>query len=144
TAAHPERRAAQRALASAVCELVHGPEETRRAERASETLFGGGDIASLDERLLLEVFEDAPSSGLARDVFDANGAGGLNIVEALVGAGLCTSKSDARRLIDSGGIYVNDAPVETPDRVLGTEDLLAGSFVVLRRGRRDYHLLRVE
>ena len=59
TAAHPERRAAQRALARAVCELVHGADEVRRAERASEALFGE-EIAALDEQTLLDVVEDAP------------------------------------------------------------------------------------
>ncbi len=143
TEAHPERRAAQRALAQAVCELVHGEAETARARRASEALFGE-DVATLDAATLLEVFEDAPSSVIGRQALGADGAGGLSIVDALATAGLCASKGEARRLVESGGIYVNNKKVGGPERALGPEDLLAERFVLLRRGRRDYHLLRVE
>ncbi len=143
TAAHPERRAAQRALAEAVCDLVHGPEETAKARRAAEALFGE-DIASLDAETLLEVFDDAPSSTLARHALEAAGPEATRLVEVLASSGLCGSKGEARRLIDSGGIYLNNTKVDSAERTLGTEDLLAGRFVLLRRGRRDYHLLRVE
>jgi tyrosyl-tRNA synthetase len=143
TAAHPERRAAQRALAKAGCDLVHGPAETEKAARASAALFGE-DVATLDAETLLDVFEDAPSSVLARQALGDNGSGGVGIVDALTDAGLCTSRGDARRLIESGGIYLNNKKVDSAERRLGTEDLLAGRFVLLRRGRRDYHLLRVE
>jgi tyrosyl-tRNA synthetase len=143
TAAHPERRTAQRALAAALCDLVHGEEETRRVERASEALFGE-EIATLDEATLLEVFEDAPSSALARNALGANGAGGIDIVDALTAAGVCKSKGEARRAVEGGGIYVNNRRVDGLDRALGVDDLLQGRFVVLRKGRREYHLLRVE
>jgi len=143
TAAHPERRSAQRALARAVCDIVHGEDETRRAERAAAALFGD-DLGALDEATLLEVFEDAPSSSLGRAELVGNGAAAIDIVDALTRTNLCKSKSEARRLIESGGIYVNNRPVETPERVLGEGDLLAGRYVVLRKGRRDYHLLRAE
>jgi tyrosyl-tRNA synthetase len=143
-AAHPERRVAQRALAAALCDLVHGEAETQRAERASEALFGEEEIATLDEATLLEVFEDAPSSGLARRDLGGNGSDGLDIVDALTLAGLCKSKGEARRAISGGGIYVNNQRVESPERALGEDDLLQGRYVVLRKGRRDYHLLRVE
>jgi len=143
TAAHPERRVAQRALAAALCDLVHGQAETKRVERASEALFGE-EISTLDEATLLEVFEDAPSSGLTRTALGANGAGGLDIVDALTRAGLSKSKSEARRDVEGGGIYVNNRRVEDLERSLGADDLLQGRFIVLRKGRRDYHLLRVE
>ncbi len=139
TEAHPERRAAQRALAAAMCDLVHGPEETQKAVRASEALFGE-DVATLDADTLLDVFDDAPSGKLSRQSL----ADGVSVVDALADAGLCRSKGDARRLIESGGIYLNNKKVESAERSLGTGDLLAGRFILLRRGRRDYHLLRVE
>jgi tyrosyl-tRNA synthetase len=143
TAAHPERRTAQRALAAAVCDLVHGEDETKRAERASEALFSEA-IDTLDEATLLEVFDDAPSTGLARGALGANGTAGLDIVDALTLSGLCKSKGEARRLTEAGGVYVNNRRVEGSERALGEGDLLAGRYVVLRKGRRDYHLLRVE
>ena len=126
-----------------MCDIVHGEDETRRAERAAAALFGD-DLGALDEATLLEVFEDAPSSSLGRAELVGNGAAAIDIVDALTRTNLCKSKSEARRLIESGGIYVNNRPVETPERVLGEGDLLAGRYVVLRKGRRDYHLLRAE
>jgi tyrosyl-tRNA synthetase len=143
TLAQPERRAAQRALARAVCELLHGPAETARAERASAALFGA-ELADLDEQTLLEVFEDAPSSSISRSSLEADGSGPLDIVGALVTSGLCSSLSDARRLVAMGGAYLNNRRVDDEGRVLEVSDLLAGRYVVLRKGRRDYHLLRAE
>lgn len=139
TAVRPQRREAQRALAREVVALVHGAMEAARAERASAALFGE-DLATLDERTLLEVVDDAPSSAVARgELAD----GGLPLVDALVASGLAASRSEARRTVTQGGAYVNNRRVADEDRVLGTGDLLHDRYVVLRRGRRDYHLLRV-
>jgi tyrosyl-tRNA synthetase len=143
TETHPERRLAQRALARALCDLVHGASETTRAERASHALFGE-ELGELDEATLLEVFEDAPSSTVPRAALLGSGDEALDIVDALTGSGLCTSKSEAQRLIKDGGAYINNRPVESTERLLGEADLLAGRYVVLRRGRRTYHLLRAE
>ncbi len=141
TEAHPERRSAQRALARAVCELVHGTAETDRVERASAALFGG-ELRALDEGTLLEVFEDAPSSVVPRSLVEPGGS--LDVVGALVRSGLCGSLSEARRLVEMGGAYLNNRRVEDPGRAIGQDDLLAGRYLVLRKGRRDYHLLRAE
>jgi tyrosyl-tRNA synthetase len=138
-AARPEQRAAQRALAQAVVTLVHGEDEAERSARASASLFDG-DLAGLDERSLLDVVEDAPSSVVSRD---AVLGGELALVDALVTSGLASSKSDARRTITQGGAYVNDRREPDESRLLGPADLLHDRYVVLRRGRRDYHLLRV-
>jgi tyrosyl-tRNA synthetase len=137
TAEHPERRAAQRALAHEVTVLVHGEEETSHAEHASRALFGE-EIASLDERTLLDVVGEAPSSDVARSQLSA---GELSLVDALVSSGLVASRGEARRTIAQGGAYVNNRRVDDADRVLSTGDLLHDRYVVLRRGRRDYHLL---
>jgi tyrosyl-tRNA synthetase len=140
TAAHPERRAAQRALAREVVALVHGPDEVVRAERASAALFGE-EIASLDEKMLLDVVEDAPSSAVSRDALTG---GELSLVDVLVSTGLASSRGEARRTITQGGAYVNNRREDEEGRVLGSGDLLHDRYAVLRRGRRDYHLLRVE
>ena len=145
TAAHPARRAAQRALAHEVCALVHGAEEVHRAERASAALFGE-EIATLDEKTLLDVVEEAPSSTVPRSALDG-GAGrgaGWSLVDALVRAGLVRSRSEARRAIAQGGVYVNNVREGEPERTLSVADLLHDRYLVLRKGRRDYHLVRVE
>ncbi len=139
TAEHPERRAAQRALAREVCALVHGSAEVERAERASKALFAE-EIALLDETTLLDVVDDAPSSIIARASVEV----GLELVGVLVGTGLVTSRSEARRAITQGGVYLNNAKELDERRMIGSDDLLHDRYALLRRGRRDYHVLRVE
>jgi tyrosyl-tRNA synthetase len=133
-------RTAQRRLAFEVTSWVHGPEEAQRAREASAVLFDGRDPGSLDEALLLEVFEDAPSSGVARSELD----GGADLAELLARTGLVTSKSEARKAIDQGGVYLNGVREPDAARRIGTEDLLHGRYLVLRRGKKQYHLVRFE
>jgi tyrosyl-tRNA synthetase len=142
TAEHPHARAAQRALAREVTMLVHGPEQVHKAERASEALFGEA-IRGLDEDTLLDVVDDAPSSTVARSAL-MGGEGGWSLVDALVTSGLARSKGDARRAIGQGGVYVNNVRADDAERELGPADLLHDRYVVLRKGRREYHLVRVE
>jgi tyrosyl-tRNA synthetase len=139
TAQHPERRSAQRRLAHEVCSMVHGAAETERAERASAALFGE-EIATLDEPTLLAVVDDAPSSTISR----AQVAEGVGLVDVLAESDLAKSKSEARRLIGQNSVYVNNRRVEGEDRRLGTADLLHDRYIVLRKGPRSFHLLRVE
>jgi tyrosyl-tRNA synthetase len=139
TAEHPEQRQAQRALAHAVVTLVHGEDEADGAERAARALFGE-EVADLDEPSLLAVFAEAPSSTVPRAALDGEG---LLLVDALAGAGLTPSRSAARRAVEQGGAYVNNRRASDLDRRLTPDDLLHDRYVVLRRGRRDHHLLRV-
>jgi tyrosyl-tRNA synthetase len=136
-AARPERREAQTVLARAVTTLVHGEAETERAEAASQALFSE-DVAKLDEATLLDVFADAPSSTLPRTSLDGDG---LELVDVLVSTGLVASKSAARTSLAQGGVYVNNRRRRDRDARLTRDDLLHDRYVVLRRGRRDYHLL---
>lgn len=138
TAEQPKARAAQRALAGAVIELVHGPTERNAAEEASRALFGGS-VASLDEATLLEVVEEAPASSLPAARLD----GPASLIDLMAECGLVSSKSEARRAIEQGGVFVNDVPVSGIDATLGRADLLHGRYVVLRKGKRQYHLLTV-
>jgi tyrosyl-tRNA synthetase len=147
---HPERREAQRALARAVCSFVHGSKEAARAEQAARALYTE-EIAGLDADLLAEVVADAPSSVVPRTLLEGSG---LELAEALVRSGLSASKSAARREITQGGAYVNN--LRRPSLASGTtaqvtdgpaitrDDLLADRYVLLRRGRRDYHVLIFE
>jgi tyrosyl-tRNA synthetase len=115
---------------------VHGSDEVSRCEEASAALFGE-EIAGLSEDLLLAVTEDAPTTTLPRQDL-----GALSLVDALVRTGLAKSKGEARRTIDQGGAYVNNVRVTDADRTLGDGDLLHDRYVVLRKGRRDVHIVR--
>ncbi len=136
TADHPERREAPRELARQVCTLVHGEHETERAERAAAALFGG-EVSELDERSLLEVFADAPSTQMARNRLDG---GGLPLVDLLVEIGV-KSKSQARTVIEQGGVYVNNRREDEVDTTLAAADLVAGHYLLVRRGKKNYHLV---
>jgi len=119
---------------------VHGEREAAAAAAAAAALYGE-EITTLDEKTLLDVCADAPTTTLVRTVLDGDG---LGLVEALVACGLSASKGQARTTIAQGGAYVNNRRVADATARLGPDDLLFGRYVVLRRGRRDYHLLRFE
>lgn len=139
TRSRPEERDAQRALAHEVCTMVHGPTETARAEHAAGALFGES-IAELDESALLDVFADAPSTVVPRQRLDD---GDLSLAGLLAESGLVRSRSQARTTIAQGGAYVNNRRVTEIDAHVGRSDLLLDRYVVLRRGKRDYHLMRL-
>jgi tyrosyl-tRNA synthetase len=140
TAEHPERRDAQRELARQVCTLVHGAAETVRAEAAATALFGEA-VTELDERTLLDVFADAPSTNIARTRLDD---GQLLLVDLLVETELEPSKSRARSTLEGGGAYLNNQRQNDLDRSIGPADLVDGRYLVLRKGKKSYHLVRVD
>ncbi|MCU1491195.1 MAG: tyrosyl-tRNA synthetase [Acidimicrobiaceae bacterium] len=137
SSAHPERREAQRALAREVTTLVHGAAETERVERAAALLYTE-DVVELDAGTLAMALADAPSSEHAASVLEE----GLDLVEVLVSSGLVGSRSQARTAIEQGGAYVNNRRVEPDQARLTSADLLDGGYVLVRRGRRELHLLR--
>jgi tyrosyl-tRNA synthetase len=139
-AREPEKREAQRVLAREVTTLIHGAAETAKAEEAAKALFAG-ELTSLDAGQIEQLLREAPSS--EEPVGGLDGAG-LPLMELLARTKLCASKGAARRDIEGGGIYVNDQRVADVARAIGRNDLLAGKFVVLRKGRKSYHLVRFQ
>jgi tyrosyl-tRNA synthetase len=137
TAAHPERRSAQKALARSVVAMVHGDDEVAKCEKASAALFSH-EIAELSEEMLLAATEDAPSTDLSRtELLD-----GLTLVDVLKLSGLATSNSEARRTVDQGGAYVNNVQQTDGDRSFVPGDLLHDRYVVLRKGKREVRVIR--
>ncbi|MDQ6614061.1 MAG: tyrosine--tRNA ligase [Actinomycetota bacterium] len=136
TAHQPERRQAQRALARDLTAMVHGESEAARAERAAEVLFTE-EVATLDQETLANVLADAPSSSVSPEELDR----GLLLTDALVRTGLASSKSDARRQLEGGGVYLNNRR-QFADRPMGRDDVM-GRFVILRRGKTRQHVLTV-
>jgi len=135
TRSSPQERRAQRALASAVVAMIHGDDAAKKAERASEALFSES-IAELDEATLLDVMADAPSTTMARDTLGA----GVDLVELLVRCELATSKAQARRYVDQGGVSINNKRV-SGDVIVDLSGALHGKYLLLRRGRRQLHLV---
>lgn len=133
----PELRAAQHALAEETTRLVHGEEALRNAVRASEAMFGG-DLAGLDEATLEDVFSEVPSTRLERSVLDA----GKPLAGVLAECGVFKSKGEARRMAQSGGLYVNNRRVDSADVPLTRDCLCTERIAVIRTGKKSYHLLR--
>jgi tyrosyl-tRNA synthetase len=137
-AAHPQGREAQRALAAEVTELVHGADAAAAAARASEALFGQGDLGALDASTLEAAFADLPRAPLP-------GADGMpSVLELLVASGLSESRGQARRVLAEGGAYVNNERVSDPNAVPTRDDLLADRWLLLRRGKRNLAVAEVE
>jgi tyrosyl-tRNA synthetase len=132
----PEQREGQRALARHVTALVHGDDQLQRAERAAAVLFGGSlDGLALDD--ILMVFEDAPSTDIELP------ADGMTVADLLVRSKLAPSKSEAMRLLKSGGVYVNNQRVADEKARLTAAEAIGGELFVLRKGRKDQHIVRL-
>jgi tyrosyl-tRNA synthetase len=133
----PEKREAQRILAREVTRLVHGEAGLAEAEATTADFFHG-DVARLSERQLGEALRGVPSSTLA-----ASG-GMVAVVDLLLASGLASSKRAARELISQGAIQLNGQPVRDPAKaVVPPAEALHGRYLVLRKGKKSYHVLTV-
>jgi tyrosyl-tRNA synthetase len=134
---NPGARAAHKALAKSVTEMIHGPTATAEVIRASEILFGG-DLAGVSEATFHEILGEAPTRDIERTQLEG---AGKPLVELLVHAGLCPSKGQARKDIEGGGVYVNNARESAALRTISQSDLLFGKYILLRKGKRNYTVL---
>ena len=137
-AQEPHLRLSQRRLAEELTRLVHGDAGLQSAERAT-SIFFGAEISDLSAQELGEIFADVPSQTLA---FTDLMAEGTLLLDAFVSAGLAKSKGEARRTVQQGGGYVNNRRVDSLDYRLTSDDLVGGSMIVLRSGKKRYALLR--
>ncbi len=135
----PGKRVAQRRLADDMTSRIHGAGTTRGVVEASRLLFGGADLRAAGAETFEVLSQEIRTERLPRSAIE-----GMPVVEALVRVGLATSKGDARRGIQGKGFSVGGEVVGAPERTLGASDLLAGRYVVLQKGRRNYALLVVE
>ena len=130
TAEKPFLRAGQRALADEITTLVHGAEETGRIRAASAALFGGGELSGLDSATLAAALREAGAVEVAGAI--------PSVVDLLVLAGLAQSRGEARRTIGEGGAYLNNERITDPELTPSHDDLLAGGWLVLRRGKKRF------
>ncbi len=138
-AVSPEKREAQKRLAEEVTRTVHGESNLRKAIQASRVLFGGV-IEDLSASDVLDIFAEVPSSEMPGDIFSGDG---VSLVDLVITCGFATSKGAARRLIEDGGIYINNRRVSDVQATIGLSALIEGQYLVLRKGARNYHLVRV-
>lgn len=136
----PERREAQRRLAEEMTRMVHGPTALERAQLASEVLFGG-ELEGLEAEDIADIFSDVPSSELPRTALEDSG---VSVVDLLAESGLASSKGQAKRDIKGGGVYLNNVRVSDWRRTATLQDTIEGQYIVLRKGRKRYHLVRIQ
>jgi tyrosyl-tRNA synthetase len=139
-AENPAARRAQRHLAQSVTSMVHGAEVEARAATVADALFGDGEGGTPDPRALTPaalsmLAGELPTSGLPA-------ATEATLIDLVIAAGFATSKSEARRLVEQGGVSVNGAPAPDVTAAVASFAPLADGSLLLRKGRRDYRLLR--
>jgi tyrosyl-tRNA synthetase len=133
----PGKKEAQLTLARAVTELVHGQAALERAEKATQALFGT-EIKELDLQTLNEIFAETPSTTRAR----ADLTAGIPLIDLLVETGLFQSKGAARKEIPAGGVYLNNERIADPAFMVTAEHLIAQSVMVLRKGKKNYNVVK--
>jgi tyrosyl-tRNA synthetase len=133
----PARRALQRHLAREMTTLLHGDEVRQKAEAASEALFSGA-VRTIDKEMLGEVFAEVPSVDLS---VSSLGDSGMDIVELLIAVELARGKREAREHLGNGAVSVNGGKVSEQTRV-DADDLMHGSIILIRRGKREWRLAR--
>ncbi len=137
--AEPEKRRAQRELARQVTAMLHGESELEKAVRASEVLFGK-EISGLSVDEILDIFADVPSTELEKSNLESDE---FTLGDALVLSGLAPSKGEAKRLVQGGGVAVNNRRADDVRQPISSSDLIDGQLLVLRKGGRHYHLIRI-
>ncbi len=135
TAEHPERRESQSALAFEITSRVHGTEAATVARDVSGVLFGRGDASNLSSTALAALADEVPGATVSRE-------DPLSLLDLFVRSALVKSKGEARRLADQGGAYVNGERTSA-STMLADITPLAASFILLRKGARDYAMIRV-
>ena len=142
-AAAPHLRPLQKGLAEELTTLVHSRADYEAAVSASSILFGQGtkeQLQALDEGTLLSVFEGVPQFEVSRDTLSS----GVKIADLLTEqAAVLPSKGELRKLIAAGGLSLNKEKVTSPEDLIGTEHLIAGRFLLVQRGKKNYYLLIV-
>jgi tyrosyl-tRNA synthetase len=132
----PHLRTAQKTLAEEVTRIVHGDDGLRSALRATDVLFGGVVEGFTDDELGA-IFRDVPSATRERSDLDD---GGIGIIDLLAET-LCKSRGEARRLLQQGGVSLNNARVDDLERTVTDADLASESALILRSGKKKYFVV---
>jgi tyrosyl-tRNA synthetase len=135
----PEARVAHKALAKTITDLIHGEAATQEAIRASDILFGGG-LEGISEATFNDIVGEVPTKALEASKLVGDG---ISLTDLLVHSGLASSKGQARKDIEGGGIYLNNVRTSETAKQVKTEDLLFGKHLLLRKGKRNYTCITV-
>jgi tyrosyl-tRNA synthetase len=139
-AANPGARAPHKHLAREITEMIHGKTAAEDAVRASDVLFGGG-LDGISECTFNDLVGEVPSKEVVRSQLEG---AGISLVDLLVHAGLATSKGQARKDVEGGGININNIREGNAQRAVTAGDLLFGKHLLLRKGKRNYVVVTVK
>ena len=138
----PHLRVLQKRLAKEITSMIHSPEEYEKAVEASNILFGNSTadaLRHLDEQTLLQVFEGVPQFTVSKAVL------GVPFVELTTEhCNIFPSKGETRKLVQGGGVSLNKEKVTDPMRPVTAEDLIAGKYLLVQKGKKNYYLVTVE
>ena len=135
----PGQRLAQKTLAAEMTAMIHGADGLAKAEQAADVLFGG-DLEGLSGDQIAEIFSDVPAAEMKKSVFMGEG---LSILDLLSDSNAVKSKSEARRLLKSGGISINNQRMTDDQLKIGLNWLIEGKYLVIRRGKKSFRLLKI-
>lgn len=137
----PHLRLLQKRLAKDVTVMVHSEEEYNKAVEASEILFGKStteQLMSIDETLLLQIFEGVPQFEVKKSELE-----GLTFVNlATDNAAIFPSKGELRRLVKGGGISMNKVTIDDSERVINADELIDGKYLLVQKGKKNYYLVK--
>ena len=136
--AHPERREAQRVLAAECLEIVHGEEAVRAVEAASRILFSGSDEVPATATIAT-LAREIPTTEITGAEFEAK----IGLVDLLVRTKLAESKGAARKLVEGGGVYLHNERQTLAQRSISGEDFKWPGALLIRAGKKNYHLVMV-
>ncbi|SNR30168.1 tyrosine--tRNA ligase [Hymenobacter mucosus] len=136
----PHLRTLQKALAKDVTTRVHGEAAYEAALSASQVLFGGGDLATLDEATLLDVFAGVPSIEVPQTALAEQNVIGL--LSEATNSIIFSSKGEARKMIQGGGVSLNRTKA-TPEQQATEVPLLLNQYIVAQKGKKNYYLIKV-
>lgn len=136
---NPAQRKAQQVLAEEITRTVHGNDALNKARSASQVLFGGG-MEGISANEIKDIFDDVPSSSFSLAEIEANK---IFIADFLVSNQIFRGKGEARRMIENGGVYINNEKISQSDLVITKDHSIEGRFIVVRKGKKDYYLINL-
>ena len=136
---NPHLREAHHALAENVVLTIYGKQKLLQIKKANQLLYGER-VDKLDDTLILEIFQDVPSYEISKNEITQ----GFSVVEALVYLKIAPSKAKARNLIESGGIYLNNQRIGDLTKKITLQDRLSENFILFRKGKKNYYLIKLQ
>ena len=134
---NPGARELQRTLAQNATQILHGTAAMENAEAAGKALFSG-EVGTLDQETLVEVFASVPTTEHAKSDLDGEG---VDPVELLIECNLASSKREAREFLSGNSVSINGEKIDSETRI-NASHLLHGSFIAIRRGKKKWHMTK--